>query len=59
MNSDFNSNTKSNQGALSQIIELISNIPFFIRLVIITNVILIIANIFFPHVSFYLSKLII
>ena len=57
MNSDFNSNTKSNQGALSQIIELISNIPFFIRLVIITNVILIIANIFFPHVSFYLSNI--
>ena len=57
MNSDFNSNTKSNQGALSQIIELISNIPFFVRLVIITNVILIIANIFFPHVSFYLSNI--
>ena len=57
MNSDFNSNTKSSQGALSQIIELISNIPFFVRLVIITNVILIIANIFFPHVSFYLSNI--
>ena len=57
MNSDFNSNTKSNQGALSQIIELISNIPFFVRLVIITNVILIIANIFFPHISFYLSNI--
>lgn len=57
MNSDFNSNTKSNQGALSQIIELISNIPFFVRFVIITNVILIIANIFFPHVSFYLSNI--
>ena len=57
MNSDFNSNTKSNQGALSQIIELISNIPFFVRLVIITNIILIIANIFFPHVSFYLSNI--
>ena len=57
MNSDFNSNTKSNQGALSQIIELISNIPFFVRLVIIINVILIIANIFFPHVSFYLSNI--
>lgn len=57
MNSDFNSNTKSNQGALSQIIELISNIPFFVRLVIITNVILIIANIFYPHVSFYLSNI--
>ena len=57
MNSDFNSNTKSNQGAISQIIELISNIPFFVRLVIITNVILIIANIFFPHVSFYLSNI--
>ena len=57
MNSDFNSNTKSNQGALSQIIELISNIPFFVRLVIITNVILIIANIFLPHVSFYLSNI--
>ena len=57
MNSDFNSNTKSNQGALSQIIELISNIPFFVRLVIMTNVILIIANIFFPHVSFYLSNI--
>ena len=57
MNSDFNSNIKSNQGALSQIIELISNIPFFVRLVIITNVILIIANIFFPHVSFYLSNI--
>ena len=57
MNSDFNSNTKSNQGALSQIIELISNIPFFVRLVIITNVILILANIFFPHVSFYLSNI--
>ena len=57
MNSDFNSNTKSNQEALSQIIELISNIPFFVRLVIIINVILIIANIFFPHVSFYLSNI--
>jgi len=57
MNSDFNSNTKSSQGALSQIIELISNIPFFVRLVIIINVILIIANIFFPHVSFYLSNI--
>ena len=57
MNSDFNSNTKSKQGALSQIIELISNIPFFVRLVIITNVILILANIFFPHVSFYLSNI--
>ena len=57
MNSDFNSNTKPNQGAFSQIIELISNIPFFVRLVIITNVILIIANIFFPHVSFYLSNI--
>ena len=57
MHSDFNSNNKSNQGALSQILELISNIPFFVRLVIITNVILIIANIFFPHVSFYLSNI--
>ena len=57
MHSDFNSNNKSNQGALSQIIELISNIPFFVRLVIMTNVILIIANIFFPQVSFYLSNI--
>ena len=57
MHSDFNSNNKSNQSALSQILELISNIPFFVRLVIITNVILIIANIFFPQVSFYLSNI--
>ena len=54
MNSDFNSNTKSNQGVLSQIIELISNIPFFVRLVIITNVILIISNITFDIIKFYL-----
>ena len=57
MNSDFNANNKSNQGALSQIIELISNIPFFVRLVILANIILIIANIFSPHVSFYLSNI--
>ena len=56
MNSDFNNN-KSKPGAFSQLIELINDIPFFVRLVIITNVILIIANIFFPHVSFYLSNI--
>ena len=41
MNSDFNANNKQKQGALSQIIELISDISFFVRFVLITNVILI------------------
>lgn len=57
MNSDFNANNKQKQGALSQIIELISDISFFVRFVLITNVILIILNIFTPYISFYLSNI--
>jgi len=57
MNSDFNNNNKSKPGAFSQIIELINDIPFFVRFVLITNVILIILNIFIPHISFYLSNI--
>jgi len=56
MNSDFNNN-KSKPGAFSQLIELISDIPFFVRFVLITNVILIILNIFTPYISFYLSNI--
>jgi len=57
MNSDFNANNKSKRGALIQIIELINDIPFFVRFVLITNVILIILNIFTPYISFYLSNI--
>ena len=56
MNSDFNNN-KSKPGAFSQLIELINDIPFFVRFVLITNVILIILNIFTPYISFYLSNI--
>ena len=56
MNSDFNNN-KSKPGAFSQLIELIKDIPFFVRFVLITNVILIILNIFTPYISFYLSNI--
>ena len=54
---DFNTNNKSKPGALSQIIELISEIPFFVRFVLITNILLIILNIFTPYISFYLSNI--
>ena len=57
MNSDFNTINRSKPGALAQIIELISDIPFFVRFVLITNVILIILNIFTPYISFYLSNI--
>ena len=57
MNSDFNATNRSKPGALAQIIELISDIPFFVRFVLITNVILIILNIFTPYISFYLSNI--
>ena len=57
MNSDFNTNNKSKPGVCSQIFALINEIPFFVRFVLITNVILIILNIFTPYISFYLSNI--
>jgi len=56
MSSEYNNN-KSNQGGFSRIIELINDIPLFVRFVLITNVILIISNIFTPYISFYLSNI--
>ena len=56
MSSEINNN-KSNKGGFSRIIELINDIPFFVRIVLITNVILIISNIFTPYISFYLSNI--
>ena len=57
MNSDFNSNNKSKLGVFTQIFELLDEISFFVRFILIINVILIILNIFIPHISFYLSNI--
>ena len=57
MSSDFNTNNNPKPGVISQIKELLSDIPFFVRFILITNVILIIANIFTPYISFYLSNI--
>ena len=57
MNSDINSNNQPKLSAFKQIIELLRGISFFVRFVLITNVILIILNVFIPHISFYLSNI--
>ena len=41
MSSDFNNNNNPKPGVISQIKELLSDIPFFVRFILITNVILI------------------
>jgi membrane associated rhomboid family serine protease len=56
MISNFNTN-KAKPGAFTQIIELISEIPFFVRFILLTNITLFILNIFIPHISFYLSNI--
>ena len=57
MNSDINSNNQQKLSPFKQIIELLRGISFFVRFVLITNVILIILNVFIPHISFYLSNI--
>ena len=52
----YTNNNKTKPRALSRIIELICEIPFFI-FVLITNILLIILNIFTPYISFYLSNI--
>ena len=47
MISNFNTN-KAKPGAFTQIIELISEIPFFVRFILLTNITLFILNIFIP-----------
>ena len=56
MSSEYNNN-KSDKRGFSRIIELINDIPLFVRFILITNVILIISNIFTPYISFYLSNI--
>ena len=57
MNSDINSNNQQKLSPFKQIIELLRGISLFVRFVLITNVILIILNVFIPHISFYLSNI--
>ena len=53
----MNNINKSKPGVFAQIIELIRDVPFFIRFILITNILLFILNIFIPHISFYLSNI--
>ena len=56
MNSDYNNN-KNEPETWEKIKELLSEIPFFIRFIIIINILLFILNLFTNYISFYLSNI--